>query len=164
MNLKGYQILMYRVLYYILSNLSSVETAELDIITLLTPTKIYVKSRNDAVELVFPSLSSVTSTPQKNKIFRLIDMPSPSLKRKINYEIENDSPRKVKLKQSIKQKFPSCNSRALVTMQFKNKRQPWTKEEKNLSLNLFYKSLTANKINTQMIKNDLIDGWLNLNL
>jgi len=139
--------------------LSSVETAEQDKLTLLTPTKTYVKSRSDAVELVFPSPSSITSTPQKNKISRLIDMPSPSLKRKINYEIDNDSPRKVKLKQSIKQKskiirnknshisklkmsiskikthnniknvihthrFPSCNSRALVTMQFKNKRQP----------------------------------------
>lgn len=29
-------------------------------------------------------------------------------------------------------RFPSCNSRALVTMQLKNKRQVWTKEEKNL--------------------------------
>lgn len=160
--------------------MSSVEIAESDKLTLLTPTKTYVKSRSDVVELVFPSGSSITSTPQKNKISKLIDIPSPSLKRKINYEIDNDSPRKIKLKQSIKQKskiirnknshisklkmsvskikthnniknvlhthrFPSCNSRALVTMQFKNKRQPWTKEEKNLSLNLFYKSPTAYK-------------------
>lgn len=81
--------------------MSSVEIAEPDKLTLLTPTKTYVRSRSDSVELVFPSPSSITSTPQKNKISRLIDMPSPSLKRKINYEID-DSPRKIKLKQSIK--------------------------------------------------------------
>lgn len=85
-------------------NLSSVEIAEPDKLSLLTPTKTYVKSRSDVVELVFPSPSSITSTPQKNKISKLIDMPSPSLKRKINYETDNDSPRKIKLKQSIKHK------------------------------------------------------------
>jgi hypothetical protein len=98
----------------------------------------------------------------------------------INFEIDKDSPRKIKLKQSIKQKskiirnknshisklkmsvskikthnninnviqtyrFPSCNSRALVTMQLKNKLQPWSKEEKNLFLNLFYKLPTTYK-------------------
>jgi hypothetical protein len=152
--------------------LSSVEIVESDKLTLLTPTKTYVKSISDAVELIFPSLLSITSMPQKNKISRLIDMLSQNLKRKINYEIDNDSPRKIKLNQSIKQKskinrdknshisklkmsvskikthnninnvihthrFPSCNFRALVTMQLKNKLQPWSKEEINLYLNLF---------------------------
>lgn len=101
-------------------------------------------------------------------------MPSPNLKKKLEY----DSPRKIKLKQKIETKsklihnknnhilklkksiskyktrhnlnnlmsafkFPSCNSRAMVTMQLKNKRRTWTNNEKKLSLNLFYKSPTA---------------------
>jgi hypothetical protein len=37
-------------------------------------------------------------------------------------------------------KFPSTNSRAVVTMQFKNKRCPWTPEERKLALTMFYKS------------------------
>lgn len=40
-------------------------------------------------------------------------------------------------------KFPSCNSRAMVTMQLKTKRRTWTNEEKNLSSNLYYKSPSA---------------------
>lgn len=40
-------------------------------------------------------------------------------------------------------KFPSSNSRAIVTMQLKKKRHTWSNIEKNLSLNLFYKSPTA---------------------
>lgn len=40
-------------------------------------------------------------------------------------------------------KFPSNNSRALVTMQLKSKTRPWTTEEKNLALSLYYKSPSA---------------------
>lgn len=40
-------------------------------------------------------------------------------------------------------KFPSCNSRAIVKMQLRNKRRPWTIKEKNLALSLFYKSPTS---------------------
>jgi len=40
-------------------------------------------------------------------------------------------------------KFTSKNSRAIVTMQLKKKRTPWTTEEKNLALTLFYKSPAA---------------------
>jgi hypothetical protein len=120
------------------------------------------------------SPSSIISTPQKKKITSLIQMPSPNLKRKL----DNDSPRKIKLKQQIEKKsklihnknthisklkkcvsqykirnsfnnlmsafkFPSSNSRAIVTMQLKKKRRTWSNDEKNLSLNLFYKSPTA---------------------
>lgn len=42
-------------------------------------------------------------------------------------------------------KFTSKNSRAIVTMQLKKKRTPWTSEEKNLALTLFYKSPAAYK-------------------
>lgn len=104
----------------------------------------------------------------------IIDMPSPSFKRKQKYEII-DTSRKMKLRKSIRRKqqqinnnkshilklkkninslktrnrlnnlimahkFPSKNSRAIVTMQLKNKRRPWTAEEKQLALTMFYKS------------------------
>lgn len=39
--------------------------------------------------------------------------------------------------------FRSKNARAIVTMQLRNKKIPWTLEEKNLALTLFYKSPTA---------------------
>lgn len=39
--------------------------------------------------------------------------------------------------------FSSANSKALLTMQLRKKRRPWTAEEKNLSLTLFYKSPAA---------------------
>jgi hypothetical protein len=43
-------------------------------------------------------------------------MSSPNLKRKINYEIDNDSPRKIKLKQSIKQKSKIiCNKNSHIS-------------------------------------------------
>lgn len=42
-------------------------------------------------------------------------------------------------------KFPSNNSRALVTMQLKSKTRSWTAEEKNLALSLYYKSPSAYK-------------------
>lgn len=101
-------------------------------------------------------------------------MPSPSLKRKYDL-IEIDTPRKFNLKQKIKQKnkithisklknrvsslitrnnfknsvnmhnFSSKNSKAIVTMQLKDRRRPWTLNEKKLALNLYYKSPTAYK-------------------
>jgi hypothetical protein len=43
-------------------------------------------------------------------------------------------------------KIPSCYSKAIVTMQLKNKRHTchtWTNDEKKLYLNLFYKSPTT---------------------
>ncbi|CAI6369764.1 unnamed protein product [Macrosiphum euphorbiae] len=42
-------------------------------------------------------------------------------------------------------KFPSKNSKALVTMQLKSKKRPWTEDEKNFALSLFYKSPAAYK-------------------
>lgn len=115
----------------------------------------------------------ITPTSSIN-ISDIIDMPSPSLKIKQKYDII-DTPRKMKLRKSIRRKqqqinnnkthifklkktinslktrnrlnnlimahkFPSNNSIAIVTMQLKNKRRPWTAEEKKLALTMFYKS------------------------
>ena len=148
-------------------------------ILMSAPTKTYTRSKSDMVELVFPSSPSMFSTPQKIKITNIIDMPSPNLKRKSDL-IEIDTPRKINLKQKLKQKnksihskishisklkkrvntfnthnnvknsinmhnFPSINSKAIVTMQLKDRRRPWTLNEKNLALNLYYKSPTAYK-------------------
>jgi len=151
-----------------------------------TPTKTYIRSKSDMVELVFPSPPSMFSTPQKIKITNIIDMPSPNLKRKSDL-IEIDTPRKINLKQKLKLKnklihnkishisklkkrvntfnthnnvknsinmhnFPSINSKAIVTMQLKDRRRPWTLNEKNLALNLYYKSPTAYKfLRTQKV-------------
>lgn len=149
-------------------------------ILISTPTKTYTRSKSDMVELVFPSPPSLFSTPQKAKITNIIEMPSPNLKRKSDL-IEIDTPRKIHLKQKLKQKnkiihnkiahisklkkkristvnthnniknlinmhnFSSINSKAMVTMQLKDRRRPWTLNEKNLALNLYYKSPTAYK-------------------
>jgi len=125
------------------------------------------------VELVFPSPTSMFSTPQKIKITNIIDIPSPNLKRKSDL-IEIDTARKINLKQKNKlihnkithisklkkrvitfkthnnvknsinmHNFPSINSKSIVTMQLKDRRRPWTLNEKNLALNLYYKSPTA---------------------
>jgi hypothetical protein len=51
------------------------------------------------VELVFPSSSSLISTPQKYQITNLIQMPTPNLKRKYD-SIDIDTPRKLNLKQN----------------------------------------------------------------
>ena len=83
--------------------LTSDDTTKQDKLILLTPTKTYIKTKSDVVDVVLPSPSSITSTPQKKKISRLIEMPSPNLKRKILDNFD-DSPRKIKLKQNIKQK------------------------------------------------------------
>ena len=48
-------------MFFKIDLLTSVESTE------QTPTKTYVKSRNDVVDLVFPSTSSITSTPKKKK-------------------------------------------------------------------------------------------------
>lgn len=144
---------------------------------MLTPVKTYTRSKSDIVELVFPSPSSSISTLQKTQITNIIEMPSPNLKRKLNF-IEEHTPRKLKLKQKLKEKnktihnkithisklkkkicgfkirnnlnnllyshhFKSNNSKAIVTMQLKNKQRPWSKNEKNLALGLFYKSPSA---------------------
>ncbi|KAF0682509.1 THAP domain-containing protein 9, partial [Aphis craccivora] len=118
-------------------SLTSYQTADEDDLTLLTPTKTYNKYKTSTeVELIFPSPSSIISTPQKEKISDLIDMPSPSYKRK--HSLQNN------LKNLVNAyKFPSCNSRALVTMQLKTKRRTWATEERNLAFTLFYKSPTA---------------------
>ncbi|KAL4141601.1 hypothetical protein QTP88_004217 [Uroleucon formosanum] len=150
------------------------------------PTKTYARSKSDMVELVFSNPHSMFSTPQKIKITNIIDMPSPNLKRKSDL-IEIDTPRKIDLKQKLKQKnklihnkithisklkkrvntfntrnnvknsinmhnFLSINSKAIVTMQLKDRRRPWTLNEKNLALNLYYKSPTAYKfLRTQKV-------------
>ncbi|KAL4126306.1 hypothetical protein QTP88_010528 [Uroleucon formosanum] len=154
------------------------QTEDEDLI-LLTPTKTYNKYKtSNEVELIFACPNSIISTPQKEKISDLIDMPSPSFKKKLSHNKDPDTPRKIKLKQQIEKKskkiknknsqicklknyaskfkirnnlnnlinahqFPSCNSRALVTMQLKNKRRTWTTEERNLAFTFFYKSPTA---------------------
>lgn len=41
--------------------------------------------------------------------------------------------------------FSSINSKAVVTIQLKDNRRPWTSNEKNLVLNLYYKSPTSYK-------------------
>ncbi|KAE9521917.1 hypothetical protein AGLY_017724 [Aphis glycines] len=63
------------------------------------PKKDYTKVRNtECVELVFPSPSKYTTTD----ISDIIDMPSPiTPKSKQNYNMNNDTPRKKKLKQKI---------------------------------------------------------------
>ncbi|XP_060845172.1 uncharacterized protein LOC132924740 [Rhopalosiphum padi] len=160
-------------------NQPSMSSADEDDLTLLTPTKTYNKYKTSTeVELIFSSPNSIMSTPQKEKISDLIDMPSPSFKRKHSYDKDPDTPRKIKLKQKIEKKskiihnknshisklknyaskfkvqnnlknlinayqFPSCNSRALVTMQLKTKRRTWTTAERNLAFTFFYKSPTA---------------------
>ncbi|KAL4148879.1 hypothetical protein QTP88_003024 [Uroleucon formosanum] len=154
------------------------QTEDEDLI-LLTPTKTYNKYKtSNEVELIFACPNSIISTPQKEKISDLIDMPSPSFKKKHSHNKDPDTPRKIKLKQQIEKKskkiknknsqicklknyaskfkirnnlnnlinahqFPSCNSRALVTMQLKNKRRTWTTAERNLAFTFFYKSPTA---------------------
>ncbi|KAL4126514.1 hypothetical protein QTP88_010736 [Uroleucon formosanum] len=154
------------------------QTEDEDLI-LLTPTKTYNKYKtSNEVELIFACPNSIISTPQKEKISDLIDMPSPSFKKKHSHNKDPDTSRKIKLKQQIEKKskkiknknsqicklknyaskfkirnnlnnlinahqFPSCNSRALVTMQLKNKRRTWTTAERNLAFTFFYKSSTA---------------------
>jgi hypothetical protein len=50
------------------------------------------------------------------------------------------------LKNSINShQFSSINSKAIVTMQLKDRQRPWTLNEKNLALNLYYKSPSAYK-------------------
>lgn len=63
-------------------------------------------------------------------------------------------------------KFPSCNWRAIVTMQLRNKRRPWTIEEKNLALSLFYKSHTSyNFLRLQKVNlpsSSIVHRWIGL--
>lgn len=140
-----------------------------------TPIKTYTRTRSDIVELIFPSPSSNISSPLKTKITDIIQMPSPNLKRKSksieedtpkklklkekNKTIHNKITHISKLKKKVSRfnmsrnlnsllcshQFPSNNSKAMVTMQLKNKRRPWSIIEKNLALGLFYKSPTAYK-------------------
>jgi len=60
--------------------------------------------------------------------------------------------------------FPSNNSRAIVTMQFRNKRRQWTTEEKNLALTMFYKSpATYNFLRLQNLNlpgPSTVRGWI----
>lgn len=161
------------------------------------PKKDYTKVRNtECVELVFPSPSKYTTTD----ISDIIDMPSPiTPKRKQNYNMNNDTPRKKKLKQKIftqqhqmqnkkkqisklknrinnlknrnhlnnlisSHKFRSNHSRAIVTMQLRNKRRQWTIEEKNLALTMFYKSpATYNFLRLQNLNlpgPSTVRGWI----
>lgn len=144
-------------------------------IKVTTPTKTYKRSRSDITELVFTSPSSTFNTPQRKKVQDIINMPSPTsivdendtpkkkkLKTKIDQQrikLRNKSTQICKLKRSVSRfgtrntlrnlmllyEFPSKNSGVIVTMQLRNKKIPWTLEEKYLALTLYYKSLSAYK-------------------
>ena len=132
--------------------------SEQECLKISTPTKTYAHTKSNMVELVFSSPPSLFSTPQKTKITNIIEMPDSNLKRKCDL-IENDTPRKLNLKQKLKQKnkiihnkithisklkkrcsfnthnnfknsvntynFSSINSKAMVTMQLKDKHRPF---------------------------------------
>uniref|UniRef100_A0A2S2P4P3 Transposable element P transposase n=1 Tax=Schizaphis graminum TaxID=13262 RepID=A0A2S2P4P3_SCHGA len=92
---------------------------------------------------------TIIETPRKKKLNKIIQQQKKLL--------HNKSTHISKLKTNINKfknqntlnnlinthKFPSHNSRAIVTMQLRNKRRPWTIQEKNLALSLFYKSPTS---------------------
>lgn len=170
-----------------------------------TPTKYknaktYERSKTaGCVELIFPSPSKdITNSPNSSiNISDIIDMPSPTLKRKQKNDI--NTPRKKKLQNIITRKqqqinskkthifklkkkinslktrnclnnlimshkFPSTNSRAIVTMQLKNKRRPWTTEERKLALTMFYKSPSSYNFlrlqNLNLPGPSTVRGWI----
>jgi len=92
---------------------------------------------------------TLIETPRKKILNKTIQKQKKILHNKITHisKLKNNIS-KFKKQNTLKNlmydhKFPSCNSRAIVTMQLRNKRRPWTIEEKNLALSLFYKSPTS---------------------
>lgn len=85
------------------------------------PTKTYSRSKSDTVELVFPSPSLNLSTPQKNKINDIIELPSPNLKRK-SHSIEIDTPKKLKLKRKLNQKNKTIHNKTTQIFKLKKKK------------------------------------------
>lgn len=142
---------------------------------MITPTKIYEyeSTSKDLKELFFPSPESIVTTPKRQLIRDIINIPSPKVKMS-----HDDTPRKKKLRTQLRRQskllrnkrshiiklrqnlnkfkhnnsitnliksfpFSSNNSRAIVTMQLNQSRRQWSVEEKKLALTLFYKSPAA---------------------
>jgi hypothetical protein len=91
-------------------------------IAMSPPTKTYTRTKSDMVELVFPSPPSFFSTPQKTKITNIIQMPSPNLKIKCDSN-ETDTPRKINLKQKLKEKKKIIHNKRTHISKFKKKSQ-----------------------------------------
>ncbi|KAL4121023.1 hypothetical protein QTP88_013608 [Uroleucon formosanum] len=88
-------------------------------------------------------------TPRKKKLKLKIDQQKIKLRNK-NVQVCKLKKRVTRFKTRntlrslmYSHRFTSKNARAIVTMQLRNERIPWTLEEKNLALTLFYKSPTA---------------------
>lgn len=130
------------------------------------PIKTYTHFKSTPVKIEVPSLSSFFTTPQNTNIINRIQITSPNLKTKCE-SIETDSSRKPKLRQKhnkitrisklVKraksfstrnnfknlmsmQNFSSINSKAMLTMQLKDRGRPWMVNEKKFALKLYCKS------------------------
>lgn len=87
----------------------------------MTPIKTYNKYKTSTeVELIFASPNSNISTPQKEKISGLIDMPSPSFQRTHSHNKDFDTPRKIKLKQTIEKKTKKIKNKNSQICKLKN--------------------------------------------
>jgi len=112
------------------------------------------KKINDLIDMPTPNSKRLIyadedDTPRKKKLKLKIDQQKIKLRNK-NIQVSKLKQRVVRFKTRntlrsllYSYRFKSNNARAIVTMQLRNKRIPWTLEEKNLALTLFYKSPTA---------------------
>lgn len=100
-----------------------------------------LKRNCDSIETDTPrKLKLKQKLQQKNKIIHNKIVHISKLKKKGSFNTRNS------FKNSINMhKFSSLNSKAIVTMQLKDRRRPWTLNEKQLALNLYYKSPAAYK-------------------
>lgn len=101
-----------------------------------------LKRKSDIIEIDTPrKLELKRKLKQKNKtVHNKINHISRLKKRISNFSVKNNLNNLLNIHD-----FLSVNSKSMVTMQLKNRRRPWTINEKKLALGLFYKSPTAYK-------------------
>ncbi|KAL4153780.1 hypothetical protein QTP88_001613 [Uroleucon formosanum] len=101
-----------------------------------------LKRKSDLIEIDTPrKIKLKQKLKLKNKLIHNKITQISKLKKRVNtFKTHNN------VKNSINMyKFPSINSKAMVTMQLKDRSHPWSLNEKKLALNLYYKSPTAYK-------------------